>query len=86
MSSESVCQVAHIWVDVGSFHARLMVRFTSFTALIQNILDTPSYAHVYVQTHILVLLNCSVFRHMKKTLPFGKLHNTKHTTILDDNG
>jgi hypothetical protein len=23
MSSESVCQVAHNWVDVGSFHTRL---------------------------------------------------------------
>jgi len=23
MSSESVCQVAHSWVDVGSFHMRL---------------------------------------------------------------
>jgi hypothetical protein len=25
MSSESVCQVAHNWVDVGSFHTRLFV-------------------------------------------------------------
>ena len=23
MSSESVCQVAHSWVEVGSFHTRL---------------------------------------------------------------
>jgi hypothetical protein len=27
MSSESVCQVASSWVDVGSFHTRLVVRF-----------------------------------------------------------
>jgi hypothetical protein len=32
MSSESVCQVARRWVDVGSFHTRLAVRFMIFTA------------------------------------------------------
>jgi hypothetical protein len=26
MSSESVCQVARRWVEVGSFHTRLVVR------------------------------------------------------------
>jgi hypothetical protein len=41
MSSESLCQVARSWVDVGSFHTRLLVRFTTFTASVQNILDTP---------------------------------------------
>jgi hypothetical protein len=30
MSSESVCQVARSWVDVGSFHTRLVVRFMIF--------------------------------------------------------
>jgi hypothetical protein len=31
MSSESVCQVAHSWVDVGSFHACLFgVVYVSF--------------------------------------------------------
>jgi hypothetical protein len=30
MSSESVCQVARSWVDVGSFHTRLVVRFMNF--------------------------------------------------------
>jgi hypothetical protein len=43
MSSEPVCQVAHSWVDVGSFHAHLVVRFVIFTASVQNILVTPSY-------------------------------------------
>jgi hypothetical protein len=43
MSSESVCQVARSWADVGSFHKRLAVRFMIFTASVQNILDTPSY-------------------------------------------
>jgi hypothetical protein len=43
MSSDSVCQVARSWVDVGSFHTRLVVRFMIFTASVRNILDTPSY-------------------------------------------
>jgi hypothetical protein len=43
MSSESVCQVARSWVDVGSFHTRLVVRFMIFTASVRNTLDTPSY-------------------------------------------
>jgi hypothetical protein len=43
MSSESVCQVARSWVDVGSFHTRLVVRFFIFTASVRNILDIPSY-------------------------------------------
>jgi hypothetical protein len=44
MSSESVCQVARSWVDVGSFHTRLVVRFMIFTASVRNILNTPIYA------------------------------------------
>jgi hypothetical protein len=43
MSSESVCQVARSWVDVGSFHKRLVVRFMKFTASVRIILDIPSY-------------------------------------------
>jgi hypothetical protein len=43
MFSESVCQVARSWVEVGSFYTRLVVRFTIFTASVRNILDTPSY-------------------------------------------
>jgi hypothetical protein len=43
MSSESVCQVARSWVDVGSFHTRLVVRFMNLTASVRNILDTTSY-------------------------------------------
>jgi hypothetical protein len=43
MSSESVCQVARSWVDVGSFHTRLVACFMTFTASVRNILDTPSY-------------------------------------------
>jgi hypothetical protein len=44
MSSESVCQVARSWVDVGSFHTRLMVRFMIFTASVKNILDLHMYS------------------------------------------
>jgi hypothetical protein len=43
MSSESVCQVARKWVDMGSFHPRLVVRFVIFTVSVRNILDTRSY-------------------------------------------
>jgi hypothetical protein len=46
MSSESVCHVARGWVNVDSFHARLVMRFMSFTASVRNILDTPSYYSV----------------------------------------
>jgi hypothetical protein len=41
MSSESVCQVARSWVDVGSFHTRLVVRVMIFTASFRNILNLP---------------------------------------------
>jgi hypothetical protein len=43
MSSESVCQVARSWVDVGSFHMCLVVRCMNFTASVWNILGTSSY-------------------------------------------
>jgi hypothetical protein len=43
MSSWSVCPVARSWVDVGSFHKRLVARFKIFTASVRNILDTPSW-------------------------------------------
>jgi hypothetical protein len=46
MSSESVCQAARSWVDVGSFHMRFVVRFMIFTASVRDILDTPSYVEV----------------------------------------
>jgi hypothetical protein len=43
MASESVCQVARSWADVGSFHTRLFIIFMIFTASVRNILDIPSY-------------------------------------------
>jgi hypothetical protein len=48
MSIESVHQVESIWVNVGSFHTRLMIRFVIFTSLIRNIVDTPSYRNVLI--------------------------------------
>jgi hypothetical protein len=44
MSSESVCQFARSWVDVGSFQTRLVVRFIIFTVSVRNILDKSSCA------------------------------------------
>jgi hypothetical protein len=43
MFSEPVCHVARSWVNVVSFHTRLVVRFMIFTESVRNILDTPSY-------------------------------------------
>jgi hypothetical protein len=48
MSSESVCQFACSWVDVGSFHTCVVVRYMIFTVAVWNILDTPSYSILYV--------------------------------------
>jgi hypothetical protein len=50
MSSESVCQVARSWVEVGSFHTRLfgVVRFA--IASVREFLDTPSYIVVRAPT------------------------------------
>jgi hypothetical protein len=47
MSSESVCAVVRSWVDVGSCHMRLVVRFMIFTASVRNILDTSSYITLF---------------------------------------
>jgi hypothetical protein len=43
MSSEAMCQVSRSWVDVGSCHTSLVVRFINFTASVRNILDTCSF-------------------------------------------
>jgi hypothetical protein len=54
MSSESVCQVARRWVDVGSFNTRLVARFMIFKAPAQNILGTSMYTskHDYELGHL----------------------------------
>jgi hypothetical protein len=43
MSSESVCQVARSWVDVGSFHMRLFEVVYFAIASVREFLETPSY-------------------------------------------
>jgi hypothetical protein len=43
MSSESVCQFARSWVDMGSFHMHLVVWFMIFIVSVWNILDIPLY-------------------------------------------
>jgi hypothetical protein len=43
MSSESLCQVARSWVDVGSFHTRLFLVVYFAIASVREFLDTPSY-------------------------------------------
>jgi hypothetical protein len=48
MFSESVCQVARSWADVGNFHTCLVVRFMNFRASVRNILDTSSYLLVVI--------------------------------------
>jgi hypothetical protein len=56
MSIQSVCQVARIWVDVGSFHMRLFIMFMIFTASVRNIVDVPSYVFVLWTGRALSLL------------------------------
>jgi hypothetical protein len=43
MSVGSVGQVARSWVDVGSFHTRVVVRFVNFTSSVREMFDTTSY-------------------------------------------
>jgi hypothetical protein len=77
MSSESVCQVAFSWVDVGSFHSRLVVRFINFTASVRNILDTPLYVSTIRSPLSSLLatsnfcLTLSVFRRFFKWIALG---------------
>jgi hypothetical protein len=43
MSSESMCQVAFIWVDVGSFHTRLFRVVYFANAAVRDFMDTTAY-------------------------------------------
>jgi hypothetical protein len=52
MSSESVCQVARSWVEVGSFPTLLVAMFMNFTASVRNILDTPSQYNIMGPSHL----------------------------------
>jgi hypothetical protein len=45
MPSESVCQAARSWVDVGSFHTRFFGVMYFAIASVREFLDTPSYTN-----------------------------------------
>jgi hypothetical protein len=75
MSSESVCQVAHSWVDVGSFHTRLFIVFMIFTVSFLNILDIPSYLLTHSLTpHSTVLLE--KLAHLQPVKKFPAFYGT----------
>jgi hypothetical protein len=58
MPSESVCQDARSWEEVGSFHIRLVVWFMIFMASVRNVLDTPFYTNsVSEQSIIIIIIN-----------------------------
>jgi hypothetical protein len=65
MYSESVYQVARSWVEVGSFHTRLVVRFTIFTASVRDVLDTPRIAQVTVCVSLIDHVSCQKYMHLK---------------------
>jgi hypothetical protein len=69
MPSESVCQVALSWVGVGSFHARLVVRFMIFTASVRNILDTPLYWTSCTFVPIVVSLRTLALLYIGRNVP-----------------
>jgi hypothetical protein len=56
MSSESECQAARSWVDVGSFHARLFGVVYFAIISVREFPDTPSYASIIISDDNLVLL------------------------------
>jgi hypothetical protein len=63
MYSESVCQVARSWVEVGSFHTRLVVGFMISAASVRNILNSHMY-RVYLYKEEGSVL-CSWWVHLK---------------------
>jgi hypothetical protein len=58
MSSESVCQVARSWVDVGSFHTCLFGVVYFAVTLVREFLDTPLYMVVVVVHMVLDVSFC----------------------------
>jgi hypothetical protein len=72
MSSESLCQVARSWVDVGSFHMRLVVRFMNFIASFRNIFIQPRVSLVrtrqVIHRHRVSALNSFVLDNAGKNI------------------
>jgi hypothetical protein len=48
MSSESVCQVARSWVEVGSFQTRLVVKFIIYDFMIFYSVSLEYYGYTVV--------------------------------------
>jgi hypothetical protein len=70
MSSESVCQVAHSWVDMGSFHMCLVVRFMIFTASVRKVWIHPC-THLDLELTLLLLWTLSFWIFFKHLLENG---------------
>jgi hypothetical protein len=85
MSSESVCQVARSWVEVGSFHTCLVVRFMIFTASVWNILGTPSYRETEGPITVVCGIKWKCEGSSKVTLWNNLKHNWKRCFILKEN-
>jgi hypothetical protein len=51
MSSESVCQVARSWVEVGSF--QIGVVYFAIVS-VRELLDTPSYGYLHFWASLLI--------------------------------
>jgi hypothetical protein len=89
MSSESVCQIARSWVDVGRFHTRLFGVVYFAIASVREFMDTPSYMYTYIYIYICVsvcvyvcILNYSFIN--KYGLPlFRNLYNFALRTALN---
>jgi hypothetical protein len=67
MSSDSVCQVARSWVDVGSIHMRLFGVVYLAIASVREFLDTSSYVwegvnQIYYVTVFMGRDTCTVKR------------------------
>jgi hypothetical protein len=60
VSSGSVCQVAHSWVDVGSFQMRLFLVVYFAIASVREFLDTASYLTINKMFGLPVQLNCYI--------------------------
>jgi hypothetical protein len=54
MSSDSVCQVARRWMDVGSFNTRIFIVFMIFRASVWNILNISLYCERGNLLHVCV--------------------------------
>jgi hypothetical protein len=52
MYSESVCQFARSWVDVGSFNGRLFGVVYFVLSSVREFPDKPLYIYIYIYTYM----------------------------------